>query len=163
MKLYRNKHRNPETGERKTWGPYWVRATVQGKRLRKSTGCRDRKAAERVARALVSEAELAAVGGRDSYLEHQRRPLSEHVDDFEVVLRSKGSTEAHVRERMEHLRAFVEDAEAKHLGCLDSVSAAKWLAKVRRRGLSARSHNKRHQALRQFGRWLVAEPLALCQ
>ena len=153
MTLYRPTY--TRNGERKKVRVWWVLASINGTKKRQSTKCRDKRAAEEKARAIVRRWEREAAGLRDPLEDQQARPLVQHVNDFEAELGASGVTEAHVSERLKLLRAYVAEAGVGDLAGLNSSSAACWLEKIKSSGLSARSRNKRYQAVRQFGRWLV--------
>ncbi len=134
---------------------YWVSATVNGSRLRKTTGCRDKRAAEERAREIVRHAERKAAGLIDPWQEQQERPLAEHVADFETTLRARNLCAQHIADRTSCLQKFVDTSKARRLSDLDEVKASRWLEQERLSGLAARTVNRRYQALRQFGRWLT--------
>ncbi len=153
MTLYRPQY--TRDGKRTKARVWHVRANVGGRKRQKSTGCRDKRAAEEKARAIVRRWERRAAGMRDPFEDAQALPLAGHVADFESVLRARGVSEAHVADRMTHLRAFVAEKAPRRLGDLEPASASEWLSSIKGPKLGARAVNKRYQALRQFGRWLV--------
>ena len=68
------------------------------------------------------------------------------------------SPEGHVADRTLCLREYLSATSAQTLPQIDLVEAQRWLADLGERPekpLSARSVNKRYQALRQFGLWIV--------
>ncbi len=154
MRVYRPGYTSKK-GVKKKCKVWYVQTTVNGKRFRKSTGCKDRRSAIKKARELVLAAERLSAGLHDQLDVHQRRPLKEHLEDFEATLRARGVGEQYLADRMRCLRGFVSYAGCKRLIDLDDSSASRWLAEERGKGLSARTVNRRYQALRQFGRWLV--------
>ena len=132
---------------------YYVRFSVGGRQFKKSLRTRDRRVADvRAAELYVNEARRQ-LGLLDDQIEHAKRPLSEHIDDFEAMLRAKGVTPAHRRERVQHLEDFSRFRGAIRLADLGDGIANAWIPALRER-LSARSVNKRIATLRQFGRWL---------
>src|SRR5262249_52746415 len=54
--------------------------------------CTNKGAAQIMLNELVKKAELAKVGVSDPFEAHHKRPLVEHLADFEAALRAKGST-----------------------------------------------------------------------
>jgi integrase/recombinase XerC len=58
---------------------------------------------------------------------------------------------------MKSLSEFTKATASKQLRDLDASRTAKWLTSLKAGGLSARSVNKRLQAVRQFARWLTME------
>ena len=67
---------------------------------------RDKIASQQRAAQLQKEIELADAGVVDWYKEHRKRPLAEHLEDFEQSLLAKGVTDKHakmVRPRLERV------------------------------------------------------------
>ncbi|MBL4849119.1 MAG: site-specific integrase, partial [Planctomycetes bacterium] len=148
-------------GKRKG-SPWHVEYWIDGRRFRASTRTRDKRAAEERGRSIVREAEREAAGEHDPYRAHARRPVAEHLADFEAHLQAKRVTEHHLAERLRYVRGFFEWSRVQSLKDLDPTRADRWLTLERESGnqrtggdLSARSVNKRRASLRQFGRWLL--------
>src|SRR5688572_15296790 len=57
---------------------------------------------------LLRKVELAKVGVRDPFERHRRRPLAEHLNDWEATLRGEGATAKHVRQAAGNARKVVE-------------------------------------------------------
>ncbi len=149
--------RDPTTGEKvlRRSRRWWVQFFIGGQRRTIPLGVRDRRAAEVKAAEILRAAELRSVGVADPFEEHRGRPIAEHVADFETMLGAREVTEEHRADRLACLRAFLTATGAELLADLDVSRANEWLSDLRAKGLSARSVNKRIQALRQFGRWLL--------
>ena len=158
MRLYQPTwtRRDPTTGEKvlRRSRRWWVQFFLEGKRRMVSLGVRDRRAAEVKAAEILRAAELRSVGVADPFEEHRRRPIAEHLAEFETMLGAREVTEEHRADRLGCLRAFLTATGAEFLANLDVSPANEWLSDLRAKGLSARSVNRRVQALRQFGRWL---------
>jgi integrase len=122
--------------------------------IRQSLKTRDRRVATMRAGQLVEKDERKASGLADPFEEHRERPLAEHVEDFLSHLASRGVSKGHHEDRALCLRQYLEATRARTLARVDLVEAQRWLHELTGR-LSARSVNKRYQALRQFGSWLV--------
>ena len=116
----------------------------------------DRLAAEEVAAELRRQIERRVAGVVTQADEHGARPLTEHLEAFEVTLQAREVVEQYVEDLMGQLRAFANWSGAKGLRDLDAARASKWIAEERARGLSARSVNRRIAALRSFTRWATA-------
>src|SRR4051812_5845966 len=56
----------------------------------------DKAASQAMLNQIVKKAERKQAGLYDPYEEHEKRPLSDHLRDYRVDLRSKGSTDNHV-------------------------------------------------------------------
>lgn len=158
MGLYRPTYRDRKTGELKKSRVWWLEYERNGERHRVSLEVRDRRIAESRKADFLRDLELEAAGIVDPFKEHRARPIEEHLDDFEDVLRARGNTKRYVDERVGFLDDFVEHSGAQYVTQLNSAHASRWLESLRvERDLSARSLNKRRSALRQFGKWLVRE------
>lgn len=154
MRIYRPEWKD-RSGERAVGTVYWVQFAVAGRLVRKSLRTKDKRVAQMRALQMVEREERKAVGLADPFEEHRDRPLAEHVAEFETHLASRGVSGAHLDDRMLCLRQYLEATKARTLAGLDFVEAQRWLGDLAAGTLSARSVNKRLQALRQFGRWLV--------
>ena len=136
-----------------TW---WVSYYVDRTRKYKSLRTRDKKVAELIAADIVRKDELRRAGLLDPFEEEKQKPMSEHLSDFEATLAARGVTAGHVKDRMACLRAFVEEVGVLRIADLDLARASRWLNSLKAGGWSARTVNRRYQALQQFGRWLVS-------
>ena len=154
MRVYKPEWKD-RSGARTTGAVYWVQFAVAGRLVRKSLKTKDKRVAQMRALQMVEREERKAVGLADPFEEHRERPLAEHVTDFEVHLAARGVSKAHQDDRMLCLREYLAATKARTLVGLDFVEAQRWLGELAAGPLSARSVNKRLQALRQFGRWLV--------
>ncbi len=154
MRIFRPKYRDKE-GNQKEQAVYWLQYSIQGRRTRCSLRTRDRRAAELKAADIIRRAELGEVAGIDNLLAHLDRPIANHLEDFETMLRSGGVSEGHLQDRMSCLRSYVEHNDIRRIRDLDPAPATRWLLALKEEGLAARTVNRRLQALRQFSRWLV--------
>src|SRR5712692_9676955 len=59
--------------------------------------CKDKTSAEQMKNELVKRTELERAGIVDPFEMHRKRPLNEHLADFEASLQNKGDTEDHVK------------------------------------------------------------------
>jgi site-specific recombinase XerD len=130
---------------------------VNGKLHRVALATSDRRVAEAKANAVVRREERRSAGLLDGPEDQIQRPLPEHVADFKAMLQSRGCSRAHLTDRLSCLDEFVEETKTATLRDVDASRAAKWLNNLKARGLSARSVNRRLQAIRQFARFLLTE------
>ncbi|MCC6421594.1 MAG: hypothetical protein IT429_25525, partial [Gemmataceae bacterium] len=72
----------------------------EGRRRETSTRTTDRAAAERILAKMVAGAALRREGvidpRADALADHGRKPLSQHLDDYASVMRSRGGSERHI-------------------------------------------------------------------
>src|SRR5260370_32829025 len=60
--------------------------------------CSDKTASKQILAKLVTDAKLAQHGLGDAFENHRKRPLVEHLADFEAYLQAKGAGAKHVRD-----------------------------------------------------------------
>lgn len=155
MGLFRPTYtKDGKKGRSKHW---WLEYHQGSRRFRVNLRVRDKRAAEIAARDLLKSVERRAAGVADPFEAHARRPLTDHVVDFETALRARDVTKGHADDRMRYLKAFLAASSPERLADLDGSKAGAWLSTLRAQGLSARSLDIRRAALAQFGRWLVKE------
>jgi integrase len=131
---------------------FWY-ARIRGRRI--PLKVTDRRLAEAKAREIERQLEL---GNDPAQLDKaRRRPIAEHLADFEEALRAKGCSEGHLDTLLARLRKLVAGCHISTLADVNPSAIESWLARRQRdEGVSART--RRHYAVHalQFGRWLVA-------
>jgi len=139
-------------------GPYivaWV--DHSGRRREKSSRTTDKRAAERIAAQLEADAALRREGvvdaRADRYAEAGRRPLTEHLDEYEAHLRHVGRSERHVGQVSQTLGHIADGAGASRLGDLTLDSVEAHLGGLREAGRSARTVNYARAAAVAFMGW----------
>ncbi len=68
----------------------------------------DKTAAQQMLNELMRRAELERAGVRDPFREHRRRPLAEHLTDWEASLRANGRGQDYVALKLARLRAILD-------------------------------------------------------
>jgi integrase len=154
VKIYLRKYKDRQ-GQEQSGKTYWALYYVGGKRFHESLGTKDKRAAELIASERVRREELRRAGIADPFEAAQEKALKDHVDDFVQTLRARGVVERYVEDRAGCLRAFLGETGLRRLKDLDLPRASAWLTTFKDKGLSARSVNRRYQALKQFGLWLL--------
>ena len=99
MRIYRPTYIYRPTGDRRVQKVWWAQFYVYGKEFRFSTGERDRQVAQRVALDLMEDVKGQMDGLVRPGAKHLRKTLSQHVEDWEIELRGRGSQERHVKDR----------------------------------------------------------------
>ena len=151
--------RDPKTGEKikgkskKWWGRYRDETGVE-KRVPLAA---DKAAAQAMLNELVLKAERRAAGKLDPFEEHAKRPLDEHVNDFEAHLRSKENTPQHVQEVTAKVRKIVNGCKWSFIRDWSASEVQQFLADLRAGGLSIQTSNHYLRAIKQFSRWLVRD------
>ncbi|MFO0933100.1 MAG: hypothetical protein U1E39_10370 [Planctomycetota bacterium] len=147
-----------ERGEVATW---WIDYRENGRRIRQNLRTENRTDAERLAGEVRERLRRAAVGLAPTKVDGVRAlPFWRHVRGFLDTLRARGAVGQYRDDvrlclykalRATHPRPWRPGAAPD----LDVGPVAAYLVEIQRRGLGARSVNRRVGALRAFGRWLV--------
>ena len=129
-----------------------------GKRMFRSTGTTDRAAAERILTKYVADAALRREGvidpRADAFAVEERRPLADHIAEWESHLHSKGVTAKQVGHVKKRVEAIVSKLVATRISELtpSGVQGAIGELHVAGKGLQTCQHYLR--AIKQFSRWL---------
>jgi integrase len=141
-------HRTGQTRQSRFW---YTR--IRGRRI--PLKVTDRRLAERKAQEIERQLEL----GNDPALLDQarRRPIAEHLADFEESLRAKGCSEGHLDTITARLRKLMEGCRIRTLADVNPSAIESWLSRRQReQGMSAQT--RKHYAVHalQFGRFIHA-------
>ena len=94
-------------------------------------------------------------------LAHQaRRPLGDHLTDFEHFLTDKGNTAKHVRMTCQHVRWVVDKCDAQSLGDLTGPAVLATIGELRGGGTSLRTCNSYLRSIKSFSAVAVAAQAA---
>jgi len=151
--------RDPKTGEKvkaksKKW---WGRYTDAMGRERRVPLATDKRAAQAMLNDLVKKVERDMAGLVDPVEDQLKRPLAEHLDEFRTYLSSRAVTEKHLREAITKIRKMVRACKWHLVSDITAADVTEYLARLRRAGLSAQTHNHYLKAIKQFTRWLARE------
>jgi hypothetical protein len=91
----------------------------------------DKTAAEQILAELVRRAERGKAGIADRFEEHRKRPLAEHLGDFEADLRAKGVGAKHVRGTVACVRRILADCGAVFIADLSASRVQGCVAELR--------------------------------
>ena len=128
---------------------------------RRIPGYTDKQATQQLASDLERQAAREQAGLVDRFLEHRKRPLSGHVDDWHKTLLDKGATPEYAKLSLTRLRAVLDGTKATFWPDLDANRVSAFLAERRRAGLSIETSNHYMRRIKQFARWLVKSKRAL--
>ncbi|MBC7772466.1 MAG: tyrosine-type recombinase/integrase, partial [Pyrinomonadaceae bacterium] len=125
------------------------------------TGMTDYKLSEQLAAKLEHDAMLRERGLIDPVMErlaeHGKRPIQEFIDEYELYLDSKRNTGQHILETLALIEDVVERCRWETIAHIEGPQLSQDLGRLIAAGTSARTANKRRQAVRGFCRWLVRE------
>lgn len=150
---------DPKTGERvktkskKWWGRYKDENGVE-RRVPLAT---DKTAAQTMLNELVKKAERRAAGVVDRFDEHRKRPIGEHLTDFERHLKAKDVSDEQVKLVAYRARRIVECCKTKMTNDLSASRVQAFLSELRQAGASIQTSNHYLRAIKQFTRWLVKD------
>ncbi len=151
---------DPKTGQKiktkskKWWGRYRDEYGAE-KRVPLAT---DKTAAQAMLNELVKKAEQRACGVIDRFDEHRKRPIAEHVADFENHMKTKGNSPEQVKLVAMRCRRIVAACKATHIGDISASRVQAYLADLREKECkSTQTSNHYLRAIKQFTRWLVKD------
>jgi len=144
-----------------------------GKRKYRSTRTTDKRAAERILAKHVADTALRKEGVIDARLdalgEQGRRPIDEHVDDFQKKMETAGRAAKHVKTTLQYIKAFIADTGWTSAGQINADDVNRFVGKLREKGRSARTIEAYLTAIKGFTTWLAkhqklpSDPLAAIQ
>lgn len=154
MVFKRRRERNGKVVKSRYW--YGQYRDGEGKLLRVKLAP-DKREAERLMAEHVAQAERGRLGLVSRYAPQQKRPLSEHLEEYGAFLRAKDRTRKHVGETVAKCRAVLDGCGFRSVADLSASRVQGWLASLRERGLSASTANHYLRAIKSFATWLVRD------
>src|SRR5579875_433317 len=159
--LYRKSGRvtDPKTGEKiKTKSEkWWGRYRDENGAERRVPLTVDKAAAQAMLNELVKKVERRIAGLVDRFDEHRKRPIGDHLADFERHLKSKGIGAEQVQLVASRSRRILEGCNAAFIGDISASRVQAFLADLREKGKSVQASNHYLRAIKQFTRWLVKD------
>ena len=149
--------RDPVTGakvkakSKKWWGRYRNALGIE-KRVPLAT---DRRVSQTMLQELVQKVERQVAGMEDPTEEQMRRPITEHLTDFEKSQKSKNNSPRYVLEITAKLRRIVDSCRWATVMQITASDVQGFLADLREGGLSVQTSNHYLRAIKSFTRWLV--------
>ena len=124
---------------------------------RRVKACKDKAATIQLAAKLEREVELELTGMADKYKEYRKKPLTEHLRDFEASLLAKGNTKEYVEQTLVRIKPVFVDCKFVHWKDISMSILQKHLASLRTKenGIGAQTLNYYLQSIKQFCRWMV--------
>jgi integrase/recombinase XerD len=149
---------DPKSGEkvkaksRKWWGRYRD-SLGRDRRIPLSA---DKQAASAMLAEIVQKVEREKSGLIDNIDEEIRRPIKEHLADFERHKKSRNSTASYVKELMAKVRRASKMLKWRTAADITAHGVEQFLSDLRdKEGLSVQTSNHYLRALKGFTRWLV--------
>src|SRR5262245_59040169 len=149
----------PKTGQKiktksKKW---WGRYRDENGAERRVPLAADKAAAQAMLNELVKQVERRIAGIVDRFDENRKRPIGDHLADFERHLKSKGVSAEQVQLVAFRARQIIEGSKATFIGDLSASRVQAFLKQLREDGRSIQTSNHYLRAIKQFSRWLVKD------
>jgi hypothetical protein len=151
--------KDPATGEKvkgkskKWWGQY---KDADG-RLKRVPLAIDKAAARAMLDKIVKQVEREKAGLVDPTDEQRKRPLKEHIREYEAFLDNKGITEKQKKETISKLNKIAAARRWKFIADINAGSTLEFLGQLRRDGRSVQTYNHYLKAAKSFTRWLIMD------
>src|SRR5688572_13918111 len=91
----------------------------------------NKAAAQQMLAGLVKRVELEKAGVKDPFADHNRRPLADHLADWEQVLTVRGNTPDYVRMKVCRTRKLIDACGFVHIADLSASAVEAALADMR--------------------------------
>ncbi len=164
---YTTKDKNGKKVKRKSQYWYIDYKTADGTRKRVK-GFKDKQATAQLAAKLEKEAELKQAGIVDKFKEHRKRPLAEHLEDFEQSLLTKGGTVKNAKQVKSRVKRVFDECKFTFWNDIQASKAQYTISGLRKyvktkAGLkdlgeiSAQTYNFYLKAVKQFCKWMVRD------
>ena len=147
---------------------YW--ATVDGERVKRKTRCyyikyRDANgklqrvkayASKEKTRTKATQLEAEAANGPDPFAEHRKRPITEHLVDFQRSLEANNRCAKHIGQTISRIKALCEGCGFKLFGDVQTLPIEKWLVGQRATDkMGIKTANYYTKGIKQLARWMV--------
>jgi integrase len=134
---------------------------ANGRFRERSTGCRDRKAAEHKLNTWLQEIEKVKSGilSQDEFEISKR--ISDKIEDliplFEEYLKSKGVTQGYLKSIMAKITKICQCCNFKLMAEMNGTILLRWLNKQVTEGMGAKTRNHYREAMLCFANWAVED------
>jgi len=149
---------DPKTGKktktesRKWWGQY---RDVNGTLKRVPLAC-NKNASQQMLAEIVARIEREKSGIVDPTIDEMKRPIAQHIADFEKHQKSKNNSPNYVREIVNKVKRFVEHCKWRNISQIKADDVEGFLCDLREKeGLSIETSNHYLRGLKTFVNWLV--------
>jgi integrase len=105
--------------------------TVSGKSV---PLCRDKGASQKLLNKLLTDATLREHGLGDSFEQHRKRPLADHLLDFRRELEARDNEPRYVKLVFSRLQALLDGCGFRFMADLSASRVMNWLADLRQKG-----------------------------
>ncbi len=150
---------DPKTGQKVTTRSkkWWGRYKDENGKERRIPLAADKAAAQAMLNELIKKVERRIAGIVDQFDEHRKRPIRDHLTDFERHLKSKGVSSQQVQLVTCRVGRIIEGSKTAFIGDLSASRVQAFLKQLREQGKSIQTSNHYLRAIKQFSRWLVRD------
>jgi integrase len=120
-------------------------------------GFKDKTATAQYANKLERDAELGRSGVRDHFAIHRKRPLAEHLADFEAHLTARKISAEQIKLLKTRCQKIVAGCGFAFIADVSPSAVDGFLAQLRAGGTSTQTSNHYLRAIKQFAHWLVKD------
>jgi integrase len=131
--LFRPTYTDKKTGKPRKLRRWYVKYRDADGVVRRVAGYTDKEATKQLAGRLEREAARRQEGLTDPHAEHSRRPLAEHLTDWEAALLAEAATPKHVRQTAACARRVIEGCGFVFMADLSASRVQQYLADLRER------------------------------
>jgi integrase len=135
------KHRTPEGNRvtkqtpgavrKKSKSPiWWGQYRDAHRRLTRLALCKNKEASRQMLAKLETDARKAETGLVSHFEPHHKRPLAEHLDDFERALTANGASSAHVAQTVARAKKIIRGCEFVFINDLSASRVQTYLAEL---------------------------------
>ena len=119
---------------------------------------RDKTASQQRAAQLQKEIELERAGVVDKYKQHRKRPLEEHLQDFQQALLAKGNTAKYADQTIQRVKSVFVGCRFVYWNDISASKVQRYIAILRDNDtISASTSNHYLQRVKQFSKWMVLD------
>jgi site-specific recombinase XerD len=142
-----------KTESKKWWGQY---RDARGTLKRVPLAC-NKNIAQQMLAEIVARIEREKSGIVDPTITEMKRPIKQHLDDFEKHQKSKNNTPNYVRELVEKIKRFIARCHWRNTSQIKQKDVEDFLHDLREKnGLSLETSNHYLRAIKIFVHWLLA-------
>ena len=136
---------------------FWGRCADANGKVRAVALCDDAAAAEAMLAEMKQRAKREARGDIDPFEDHRKRPLADHLADFESAVLAKGATDKQAGQATARCRKIIDGCKFKKLADLSPSAVANYLRGRRQAGLGTATSNGYLSGIKSFANWLVRD------
>ena len=136
---------------------FWGRCADANGNVRPVALCDDTDGAETMLAEMKQRAKREARGDIDPFEDHRKRPLAEHLVDFEAALLAKEATDKQAQQVASRCRKIIKACRFEKLADLSPSAVANYLRERRQGGLGTATSNGYLSGIKSFANWLVKD------